>query len=140
MESVEDRGGMEELLRHRVQTGPKDPGPAKTISTFNAMEQAIVYVKCFQKLLQAQAQVVNEWFRCSAYDSVLKQVWTLMLQDCKLMDSKFLYGYESSTECSYNSGTLLLRPGNRTDGFRIGTGATVAQHLLMAHMKLLKTR
>lgn len=97
MEQMEDRVGMGELLHHKVRTDPKEPGRVKELRTFNATEQTLVFLKCFQMLLQDQAKVVNSWFKCSAYNSVLKQVWNLVLLDCKLLDTEALYKYVSTS-------------------------------------------
>ena len=93
MEQMEERGGMGELLQHKVRTGPKQQGTMKELKTFNATDQTLVFLKCFQKLLQDQAKVVNSWFECTAYSSVLKQVWNLVLLDCELLDTEALYSY-----------------------------------------------
>jgi hypothetical protein len=89
MEAMEERD-MGGLLRHRLSTAPKEE-EVKELQTFNATQQTLVFVKCFQKLLQAQARVVNSWFECGAYLSVLKQVWKLVLADSKLLETEALY-------------------------------------------------
>lgn len=114
MEEMEERCGVGELLHHRVRTGPKEQGRMKELKTFNATDQTTVFLKCFQKLLQDQAKVVNSWFECKAYNSVLKQIWKLVLLDCKLLDTEALY---KCVPTSY----LQLRPEWRACGEHLGS-------------------
>eukprot|EP00892_Ulva_mutabilis_P005140 jgi/Ulvmu1/2999/UM015_0039.1 len=84
LEEVENYLG--DTIGHLRRAAPASEQQAIEVSVIDVQKEAVVYLKCLQRLLQAQEKVIRKWFACTAYEGVLKQIWKLTVLQSGLLD------------------------------------------------------
>lgn len=58
-------------------SGPSAQRTVAQVKTIDPQAEVMVYLKCLQRLIQAQQETITKWYSCKAYNGVVKQIWKL---------------------------------------------------------------